>query len=391
MSVTTRQDLYEEIWTDPVTVVARRYGLSDVGLAKLCRRMGVPIPPRGYWAKLRSGAKVKKTRLPAAGHFVTSVHLTRFNPEVVAANEDAKRQRDVLKGEVAKALVLAKSYELHPLVGLTKKRVSQFKEEARNPPRANGVLDVRVSKGAFDRALRLFNALIQEMLGLGATVRVDNQTHETMLGYKGIEFRLSIAEHFKRIGHQETMEEMELRLNPKIDPYFGLPYSPDLPKYDYVASGVLTVTAGSWPTKVWKDSASRLLEDRIQDMVVGMAVLAAEIRKRQNERAEAHRISELRRVHDEEVTARRETELKRLKSVEAEAREWERARQLRSYAAAAEAKALRAGSLTAELEGWLTWVRAKADWIDPLVSVSDPILDGPKSKNVVRYPHAEEE
>ena len=391
MSVTTRQELYEEIWTDPVTVVAKRYGLSDVGMAKLCRRMGIPIPPRGYWAKLRSGTKVKKTRLPAKGHFVTTVRLTRFDPEVIAANEEAKRQKDVLKEEVAKTVVLANSYELHPLVALTKRTVSQFKEEAKNPPRANGVLDVRVSKGAFDRALRLFNALIQEMIGLGAAVRVDNQTHETKFGYKDIEFQISIAEHFKRIDHQETVEEREGRLNPRRDPYFGLPYSPYAPKYDYVASGVLTVSAGSWPTKVWKDSASRLLEDRIQDMVVGMAVLAAAIRKRENERAEAHRISELRRVHDEEVRARRETELKRLKAVEAEAREWDRARQLRSYAAAAEAKALSAGSLTAELEGWLTWVRAKADWIDPLVPVSDPILEGPKPKNPGRDAHDEEE
>lgn len=33
----SREALYEEVWTDAVTVIAPRYGLSDVGLVKICR------------------------------------------------------------------------------------------------------------------------------------------------------------------------------------------------------------------------------------------------------------------------------------------------------------------------------------------------------------------
>jgi hypothetical protein len=57
----SRDALYEEVWSDPVTVVALRYGLSDVGLIKICKRMSVPVPTRGYWAKLKSGQVVGKT------------------------------------------------------------------------------------------------------------------------------------------------------------------------------------------------------------------------------------------------------------------------------------------------------------------------------------------
>lgn len=32
----SREALYEEVWTDAVTAVAPRYGLSDVGLVKIC-------------------------------------------------------------------------------------------------------------------------------------------------------------------------------------------------------------------------------------------------------------------------------------------------------------------------------------------------------------------
>jgi hypothetical protein len=35
----SREALYEEVWTDAVTVVAPRYGLSDVGLVKICKRI----------------------------------------------------------------------------------------------------------------------------------------------------------------------------------------------------------------------------------------------------------------------------------------------------------------------------------------------------------------
>lgn len=44
----TRQQLYDQIWSEPTLHVARQYGLSDVGLAKLCKRNSIPKPPRGY-------------------------------------------------------------------------------------------------------------------------------------------------------------------------------------------------------------------------------------------------------------------------------------------------------------------------------------------------------
>lgn len=59
-----RKKLYEEVWQEPVSAVAKRYGVSDTALAKACRRLNVPLPPRGYWAKLRSGQTVIHPELP---------------------------------------------------------------------------------------------------------------------------------------------------------------------------------------------------------------------------------------------------------------------------------------------------------------------------------------
>lgn len=44
-TVYDRSVLYEEVWADSVKVVAARYGVSDVALAKNCRRMGIPLLP----------------------------------------------------------------------------------------------------------------------------------------------------------------------------------------------------------------------------------------------------------------------------------------------------------------------------------------------------------
>ncbi len=55
----------------PSTMVrlAKKLRPSDRELAKACARANVPVPGRGYWAKLRHGKKVPRLSLPpiAAG------------------------------------------------------------------------------------------------------------------------------------------------------------------------------------------------------------------------------------------------------------------------------------------------------------------------------------
>lgn len=62
----TREELFELVWTAPVTELSARFGISDVGLAKVCRRAAVPCPPRGYWAKVEAGHHVERLPLASA-------------------------------------------------------------------------------------------------------------------------------------------------------------------------------------------------------------------------------------------------------------------------------------------------------------------------------------
>ncbi|MFM0515289.1 hypothetical protein P0D80_48930, partial [Paraburkholderia sp. RL17-373-BIF-A] len=60
-----REKLYDEIWTDPVSTVSKRHGLADHTLRKICKELGVPTPPGGYWSALRLGkTKPERAALP---------------------------------------------------------------------------------------------------------------------------------------------------------------------------------------------------------------------------------------------------------------------------------------------------------------------------------------
>ena len=55
----TRQELYDAIWSEAKTTVAKRFGVSDVALGKACRNANIPTPPVGYWARQAVGKKVE--------------------------------------------------------------------------------------------------------------------------------------------------------------------------------------------------------------------------------------------------------------------------------------------------------------------------------------------
>src|SRR5436305_1121986 len=63
----TREELHALVWSEPMSKLAKRFGLSDVGFAKACRRANIPLPNRGYWAKCEAGKSVIQAALPLRG------------------------------------------------------------------------------------------------------------------------------------------------------------------------------------------------------------------------------------------------------------------------------------------------------------------------------------
>jgi hypothetical protein len=51
----TREEPHALFWSKPARTIAKELGISDVALGKTCRRLSVPKPPPGYWAKVAHG------------------------------------------------------------------------------------------------------------------------------------------------------------------------------------------------------------------------------------------------------------------------------------------------------------------------------------------------
>ncbi|HTE40842.1 MAG TPA: TetR family transcriptional regulator [Steroidobacteraceae bacterium] len=62
----TREELYQRVWSKPITAVAAQLGVSGNALTKICDRLLVPYPPRGYWARRSGGALQPQPPLPRA-------------------------------------------------------------------------------------------------------------------------------------------------------------------------------------------------------------------------------------------------------------------------------------------------------------------------------------
>ena len=59
-----RETLYRELWSYPAVKVAKTYGVSDVMIHKVCKKLNVPTPPPGYWAKKKAGQNPPVIPLP---------------------------------------------------------------------------------------------------------------------------------------------------------------------------------------------------------------------------------------------------------------------------------------------------------------------------------------
>lgn len=66
--------MYDLVWSEPLSSLCARFGISDVALRKTCQRAMVPTPERGYWARKEAGKKAFvrpfSERPPAMDHEV---------------------------------------------------------------------------------------------------------------------------------------------------------------------------------------------------------------------------------------------------------------------------------------------------------------------------------
>ena len=163
----TRKELYDKVWAEPMTKVAPTLWLSDVGLAKVCRKYLIPRPPVGYWAKLAHGKDVKRTELPE----LSGADLG----ETISFRENYDRDFLALARPKIKVEVPEKLAKPHSHV---KSSRGQLKAAQANgcgivKPSNSSCLSIEVSKKSLARALRIFDAIIKTWEKEGGEVQVD--------------------------------------------------------------------------------------------------------------------------------------------------------------------------------------------------------------------------
>ena len=152
----TREALYEEVWTEPMTAVAARYGVSGSFLARVCARLNVPRPPRGYWARHASGKATLRLALPEArpqdelawSRGGEPVRAPRPLPKPPEATRRPRRRPAAARPSV------------HPLIRGAREHFDAARERDEYlRPSKKLLVDLVVSKGTLARALEVANEL----------------------------------------------------------------------------------------------------------------------------------------------------------------------------------------------------------------------------------------
>jgi hypothetical protein len=223
------------------------------------------------------------------------------------------------------------------------------------------------------------DTLLKSLEPSGFTAQVAEEQGQTLLVGGGTRLTISIVEQVTRTTHTPTRAEVRAR-----DRYYdsfrvgARGEYPHIPQFDWHSTGRLTLTVGSWPSRKWNDTERSLIDSRLHGIVAAIVGLAeAKRAKEEKEERRQRTYGEARARYEAQVRARNE-ERRQLRALFHGASRLHRANRLREFIAAVEDRARHDGELTPEKQRWIEWARAKADWLDPLVRRSDPILDAPE-------------
>jgi hypothetical protein len=154
-----------------------------------------------------------------------------------------------------------------------------------------------------------------------------------------------------------------------------------IPAWDYAPNGRVTLYTDAhvwWRKdlrKRWSDTRGVHVEDRLNDVVVGLVALAAALRQRAEEqRREAEAWAERERARQERARQARMEQARRDHLV-ASTESWTAAERIRQLVAAVERRATAGETgMPADVAAWTSWAKQIADDLDPLGAGIDALL-----------------
>lgn len=360
----TRQMLYDQVWSTPMTKVAKEYGISDVALAKICKKLTVPYPGRGYWRRKETGKTVKQLALPpnqdSSKQQVTIHRTIRIE---MTLSEDAVQRIAAEQAPEQTIKVPERLGKTHRLISgqLSNWRSASVDEYGAIQSGTLRQLNIRVSPQALSRALRIMNTLFLALEARGYPVGNQEGYRKTLgarINGESVEF--GIEEKFQRI---ELPQDPKRRSNPWSYPRH---------EYRYVATGILTLKINEWVDgvqKSWSDGKTARLEITLNDFLVGLLKVAEVLKARRLKQEEEARLRQEAQRRREEAEQRLQEEQRRRQTLFNEAENWAKAQQLRTYLAVVkEAVVTQHGTIQpgSKADQWFSWAYRQADALDPL-------------------------
>lgn len=362
----TRDELYEQVWTTPTTRLAKTFGLSDVGLGKVCKKYRIPKPPLGYWAKIKHGFNIPRTPLPPIdGAEHQQVRIFR-RPDSTDRNKE--QSAEAVREEVIS--VPGRLRSPHPLVERTLKTLASVPADEKGIVRPRGwdCLDIAVGKDSIHRAMLLMDTLVKALEARGYPVSVATEGNKSVTEARVLNesIKIQLRELVDRREREPTEKEKKDRERwPSL--YSG-------PLYGYSPSGHLALYIVEYPgegfRRVWCDGKKQRLENCLGSFLRGLLVAAgglkaARVRREQWEKEWEKK--ERRRMREEQRRREEEAKVQELKNLVAS---WDESRSIRKFLGAVEQAAVRKfGAINedSELRRWLSWAHQYTDSIDPIV------------------------
>ena len=97
MDTWNREELYRDIWETPMLRLTEKYNVSAVMLGKVCRKLKIPVPGRGYWARKAAGQKLTIRPLPQMKNIPIIQRLKPQGPPEPKAPEPEPSDPEYLK------------------------------------------------------------------------------------------------------------------------------------------------------------------------------------------------------------------------------------------------------------------------------------------------------
>ena len=201
----SREQLHQRVWQTPMIRLAAEFGLSDNGLRKICRRLDVPCPPAGWWAKKAAGHKVKPIPLPRARPGVPMQATICPTPVDTA---DLRHRVDEVASSLGGIEVSERLARPHRVIAAWIAEHRERREEARRERRSWPYISHRVPNftPAERRRHRLLDALFRMLERHGGSVGEDDRRH-LFVQVDGEKIEFSCHEKSKQVVRPLTAEE----------------------------------------------------------------------------------------------------------------------------------------------------------------------------------------